>query len=132
MRTPHASRLPSHLQPHPQPHPQPHRQQLLRRLARGWRVLVRRSRPGGHPGASRRAVQQGAFAEPALVAVPSGDEPRATDRRCGWFDSSQDLCQGVCVSEHGADDAVCAQLSVAAWVQLRLSGWKPELESAQA
>ncbi len=48
-------------------------------------------------------------------------------RGCGWFDSSQDLREGLCVSEHAASDAVAAQLPVMAWVQLQLSGWRPTL-----
>lgn len=56
-------------------------------------------------------------------SVPGHDE-----RRCGWFDSSQDLREGLCVSEHDSGDAVCAQLPVMAWVQLQLSGWRPSLQ----
>lgn len=60
--------------------------------------------------------------DPDLAAGPD-------ERRCGWFDSSQDLREGLCVSEHDSGDAVCAQLPVMAWVQLQLTGWRPTLEA---
>jgi len=53
------------------------------------------------------------------------------ERRCGWFDSSQDLREGLCISEHDSGDAVCAQLPVMAWVHLQLSGWRPVSGAAQ-
>ncbi len=55
----------------------------------------------------------------------------ADERRCGWFDSSQDLREGLCISEHANGDAVSAQLPVAAWVQLQLSSWRLSLEAGQ-
>jgi hypothetical protein len=62
---------------------------------------------------------------PELAATPGDDE-----RRCGWFDSSQDLREGLHVSEHAANDGIAAQLPVMAWVQLQLSGWRPGLDAA--
>ena len=60
---------------------------------------------------------------PATAALRDDDVPRG----CGWFDSSQDLREGLCVSEHAAADAAAAQLPVMAWVELQLSGWRPTL-----
>jgi hypothetical protein len=68
----------------------------------------------------------------ACGAAPLADERPATppdERRCGWFDSSLDLRQGLAVSEHEPGDAaVEAQLPVVAWVQLQLCGWQPRVQ----
>ncbi|MFO1267663.1 MAG: hypothetical protein U1F25_05855 [Rubrivivax sp.] len=68
-----------------------------------------------------------AFVAEAEAVGEAGAAAGRDERRCGWFDSSQDLREGLSVSEHGARDAVCAQLPVMAWVQLQLSGWRPQL-----
>ncbi|MBL8289418.1 MAG: hypothetical protein JNL85_15670 [Rubrivivax sp.] len=71
----------------------------------------------------------------AFVAEVEAEEAASQarhERRCGWFDSSQDLREGLAVSEHEARDAVCAQLPVVAWVQLQLSGWRPQLAPEEA
>ena len=94
----------------------------IRRSVRAWTRLTRWPRP--------RPVYQVLD----LGMLELGEEPGAAadERRCGWFDSSQDLREGLCVDEHDNDSPVAAQLPVMAWVQLQLSGWRPHLESAQA
>jgi hypothetical protein len=74
-----------------------------------------------------------AAAWPLSFAVPGDLElpvPPCDERRCGWFDSSLDLREGLAVSEHQPDDPVVAELPVMAWVQLQLSGWRAELAVA--
>ena len=73
---------------------------------------------------------RGTFLEVELLAEDEIDGAAAEERRCGWFDSSQDLREGLCVNEHVNGDPVVAQLPVMAWVQLQLSGWRPSLETA--
>jgi hypothetical protein len=54
-------------------------------------------------------------AEPAADEVPRG---------CGWFDSSQDLREGLAVCEQAAEVAA-VQLPLAAWLEWHLAGcWK--------
>lgn len=107
------------------------RHQLPRWLRRTLRAWTRWARWwAGH--APRR--HRGAFAWDLAALTDdtlAADGPHA-DRRCGWFDSSQDLREGLSISEHDAGDTVCAQLPVMAWVQLQLSGWRPELRDSQA
>ncbi len=101
---------------------------LPRWLRRGVRAWARCARWwAGHSPRTARSRQALCVVEaPELqVAAELGDE-----RRCGWFDSSQDLREGLCISEHDSGDAVCAQLPVMAWVQLQLSGWRPDLRTA--
>lgn len=94
---------------------------LPRWLRRGLRAWARRARRWAS-GPSRATW--------VVLESPLEGEPgqEGDERRCGWFDSSQDLREGLCVSEHQSGDAVCAQLPVMAWVQLQLSGWRPNLE----
>lgn len=84
-----------------------------------WRMLIsipwRRAAPGG---ARRRRVRP----EP---------QPQADDERplgCGWFDSSHELERGLQVRE--ADAAALGALPVADWIDLELSGWRPEVAAA--
>ncbi|MCC6247197.1 MAG: hypothetical protein IT499_05515 [Rubrivivax sp.] len=101
-----------------------HLPRWLRRAVRAWARCAR--------WWARRAARPGhaAFVWALTMQLPDTlveDDPVA-DRRCGWFDSSQDLREGLAVSEHEPNDAVCAQLPVMAWVQLQLSGWRPRLD----
>jgi hypothetical protein len=71
-------------------------------------------------------------ASPFAIDGDEGDEGEArraavAERRCGWFDSSQDLTEGLAICEHACSDPVAAELPVMAWVQLQLIGWRPEL-----
>jgi hypothetical protein len=102
---------------------------LPRWLRRGVRAWARCARWwAGHSPRTARARHALCVVEaPELEADGVRDE-----RRCGWFDSSQDLREGLCISEHDSGDAVCAQLPVMAWVQLQLSGWRPDLRAAQS
>ena len=103
------------------------RHHLPRWLRRALRTLARGARRWAGP--TRRG---GWLVLPADIDAQLADEAAEADqRRCGWFDSSQDLREGLSVSEHAAADAVCAQLPVMAWVQLQLSGWRPALERAE-
>jgi hypothetical protein len=52
-------------------------------------------------------------------APPDEEHPRG----CGWFDSSHDLQQGLLVQER-EPDAVAAELPLAHWLDLQLSGWR--------
>jgi len=99
----------------------------LRRALRAWTRCARWW--AGHAPRRRRGVFAWDLATPA-EGTQSGDDPHA-ERRCGWFDSSQDLREGLSISEHDASDTVCAQLPVMAWVQLQLSGWRPDLRDSQ-
>ena len=96
----------------------------IRRGVRAWARCARWM--GG--AAAARGGRQSHVAELADDELPV---PAADERRCGWFDSSQDLREGLCISEHASGDAVAAQLPVMAWVQLQLSGWRPRLDAAQ-
>lgn len=97
----------------------------LRRSVRAWTHCAR-----WWAGASPRRGRMGMA--PGVVVLPEVEaEDRPHERRCGWFDSSQDLREGLCISEHDGGDAVCAQLPVMAWVQLQLSGWRPNLGAAR-
>lgn len=44
-------------------------------------------------------------------------------RGCGWFDSSHDLQQGLCVQEHLSPDTLARELPLSAWLDLQLGGW---------
>jgi hypothetical protein len=104
----------------------PHR--LPRWLRRGVRAWARCSRWW----AGRPARPRPAFMLLSVDELPTLGEPAShAERRCGWFDSSQDLREGLCISEHDSGDGVCAELPVMAWVQLQLSGWRPSLGAAQ-
>jgi hypothetical protein len=50
----------------------------------------------------------------------SGDELPAG---CGWFDSSHELQRGLLVHEHASADTLAAELPLASWLELHLSGW---------
>ncbi len=99
---------------------------LPRWLRRGLRALARCAR--WWAGSSPRHAR-GRFVSCADEVLDAECVPGQNERRCGWFDSSQDLREGLCVSEHDGSDAVCAQLPVMAWVQLQLSGWRPSLQA---
>lgn len=107
--------------------PPRHLPRWLRRAVRAWTRCARwwagRAPRRGRAGFAWQLTR---LADDALQPP----DPHA-ERRCGWFDSSQDLREGLSVSEHEASEAVCAQLPVMAWVQLQLSGWRPELREAQ-
>jgi len=52
--------------------------------------------------------------EMALPSEPAAEEPVAESAGCGWFESSQDLTQGLQVSELAPTDAA---LPLAWWLQ---------------
>jgi hypothetical protein len=56
-----------------------------------------------------------------VMAEPAPEEERP--RGCGWFDSSHDLQHGLQVHER-EPDAVAAELPLAHWLDLKLSGWR--------
>lgn len=59
---------------------------------------------------------------PAAVAGAVEHEAAVVDEPlpgCGWFDSSHDLRAGLQVREHAANDAVCAELPLAMWLELQ-------------
>lgn len=103
--------------------PGPLQRRLPRWMRRALRAWARRARRWASAPARASWGMRAAPLE-ADALVQESDE-----RRCGWFDSSQDLREGLRVSEHDGGDAVCAQLPVMAWVQLQLSGWRPELSA---
>lgn len=96
----------------------------IRRAVRLWARCT-----GSGASASRRLspAHGDGLAADELPVPPPPDE-----RRCGWFDSSLDLLEGLAISEHAPGDAVEAQLPVMAWVQLQLSGWQPRVEGSAA
>ena len=97
-------------------------------IRRGWRTWARCQRWWSGAPAHRSFGAAGVIDIAALELA--SDELAAEDERprgCGWFDSSQDLREGLCISEHAPSDPVTAQLPVMAWVQLQLSGWRPTL-----
>lgn len=49
---------------------------------------------------------------------------------CGWFDSSHELSSGLLVTEHASPDAVAGDLPLGGWIELHLSGWRPQLQPA--
>jgi hypothetical protein len=65
-----------------------------------------------HPPQTRRALDAG-------DANHEG-EPSAG---CGWFDSSHELQRGLVVHEHASVDVPSAELPLASWLELHLSGW---------
>ncbi len=98
-------------------------------IRRSWRAWARCQRwLFGAP--VRRSFAQPGFIDIAALELQVSEEGEHNERPrgCGWFDSSQDLREGLCISEHAAGDAVAAQLPVMAWVQLQLSGWRPDLK----
>lgn len=95
-------------------------------LRQGWRILLQRLR--GRHGTPRRRVPTAWFDEAAPEPTLHDDAP---PRGCGWFDSSQDLREGLSVSEHAGSDALAAQLPLAAWVDLQLCGWRPALPALE-
>jgi hypothetical protein len=57
-------------------------------------------------------------------AAPAPAEGEELPRGCGWFDSSQDLREGLSVCEQAAEEAA-AQLPLAAWLEWQVGGcWK--------
>lgn len=75
-----------------------------------------------------RRVAQAAtsLAAPHAADATHGDVPavaEAPPRGCGWFDSSHELHQGLCVTEHSQPDTVANELGVTAWLDLHLAGW---------
>ena len=43
---------------------------------------------------------------------------------CGWFNSSPELQCGLMVQEHATPDTPAAELPLADWLELQLSGWR--------
>lgn len=92
----------------------------IRRAVRWW------ARWGGRPAL---------LGQPASAVLAAGElpaPPPPDERRCGWFDSSLDLREGLAVNELEPGHAVEAQLPVMAWVQLQLCGWRPRVEGGGA
>ena len=94
----------------------------IRRAFRAW-MRCQRWWVGSPARRAHACPALGTLDEMELQDAPHEQRPRG----CGWFDSSQDLREGLCVSEHAAADAAAAQLPVMAWVELQLSGWRPTL-----
>ena len=62
-----------------------------------------------------------------VQAGPPSQHEEAPLHGCGWFDSSHDLNEGLCVREHGSADSLAAELRgmpLAHWLELQLSGWR--------
>ena len=57
------------------------------------------------------------IADPVSEPISQADEAQACC--CGWFDSSHDLRAGLQVREHAANDAACAELPLAMWLELQ-------------
>lgn len=61
---------------------------------------------------------------PVHVSVPPSRTHEAGDEApvgCGWFDSSHDLHQGLCVSELDSPAALARELPLPAWIDLQLA-----------
>lgn len=90
-------------------------------LAGDGRPLAR-----AHPPGLAGALDAGAAA--AATPAPAATGPDAEDLgacRCGWFDSSHDLQQGLLVQEHLSPDSLAHELPLDAWLALHLAGWQP-------
>ena len=70
----------------------------------------------------RRATTAAQVASTFQTAAHAAGEQEGP-KGCGWFDSSHDLQQGLCVQEHLAPDALAREPPLAAWLELQLSGW---------
>ena len=83
------------------------------------RLLLRRCRLALKGRAARRAA-------PACTATTCAaeDHEENAPRACGWFDSSHDLQQGLCVQEHVSADSLARELPLGAWLDVQLSGWR--------
>jgi hypothetical protein len=68
----------------------------------------------------RRAARRSACPEPTT------EDQGVTG--CGWFDSSHELSCGLLVTEHASPDAVAPDLPLGGWIELHLSGWRPQLQ----
>ncbi len=66
--------------------------------------------------------------EAVLPALDAEEEDRP--RGCGWFDSSHDLQHGLSVREHASPDTLARELPLANWLELQLSGWRPQTSLA--
>lgn len=86
---------------------------LLARLAGAWLPRRHRARRAS-PRPLDRAIER-------YLADISPERPAG----CGWFDSSQDLREGLSVREHRAGEAANAALPLAAWIEVELGGWRP-------
>jgi hypothetical protein len=60
------------------------------------------------------------------AAADAGDAEGEDERAlgCGWFDSSHALQTGLVVREHAGADTLGAELPLASWLELQLSGWR--------
>ena len=76
-----------------------------------WTTLLRRRRA---PVATPR--------QPAADVVVD-DEDKHEDKRsgCGWFDSSHDLNQGLCVRELAEPASLARELPLPAWIDWQLA-----------
>ena len=67
-------------------------------------------------------------APPAPPTPPTRGDPAPDEeppaRGCGWFDSSHDLHEGLCVEEHSSTDSLVPELPLSSWLELRLAGWR--------
>ena len=104
---------------------------LVRQVARRLGVSAqgargRRAQPG-LPTPPEALRVEGAEALQRVGLGDVGDPAQRAERRCGWFDSSQDLREGLSIREHaGTDAGTGAQLPLATWMHLHLAGWRPE------
>jgi hypothetical protein len=97
-------------------------QPLVSSLAfRLLRAVGRRQADGTRPAAPAPIVAQAAD-----DAAPDGERPLG----CGWFDSSHELQTGLVVREHAANDPVLAELPLAHWLELQLSGYGASARAA--
>ena len=60
---------------------------------------------------------------PPTRGTPAPDEEPPV-HGCGWFDSSHDLHEGLCVEEHSSTDSLVPELPLSSWLELQLAGWR--------
>lgn len=73
------------------------------------------------------AVLHAGLPAPQTQAAADSDDTQHEEppvHGCGWFDSSQDLCEGLCVREHSSPDSLARELPLTSWLELQLAGWR--------
>ncbi len=63
-------------------------------------------------------------APPSAVTVAGAPDEEVPVHGCGWFDSSHDLHEGLCVQEHSSADSLVRELPLAGWLEWQLADWR--------
>ncbi len=65
-------------------------------------------------------------AAPVTPDAPPAMAPEDAVHACGWFDSSHELKHGLLVREHDSLAELAELLPLPNWLDLHLSGWRPQ------